>query len=201
MSTFRLITRNVVFRYSTRNNAEHLCKNSHIIYFRPSCGSVLGPELLFMAPIIPYSWTILGVSFKVLDGSTIFSRPNAQLPQGRVRPIWSVFPFPFLARESCVSPCARLTASQGSLARVGPNELVTNDPDLLRKMMGVRSSYTRGEWYDAIRLDPGRNNLLSTRDDDAHTKMRRKMAPGVRQTLRNRLELRAKFLIVLGERK
>jgi len=32
----------------------------------------------------------------------------------------------------------------GSLARVGPNELITDDPELLRKMMAVRSPYTRG---------------------------------------------------------
>jgi len=32
----------------------------------------------------------------------------------------------------------------GSLARIGPNELVTDDPDVLRRMMGVRSAYTRG---------------------------------------------------------
>lgn len=32
----------------------------------------------------------------------------------------------------------------GSLARVGPNDLVTDDPDVLRRMMAVRSSYTRG---------------------------------------------------------
>ncbi len=32
----------------------------------------------------------------------------------------------------------------GSLARIGPNELVTDDPEVLRKMMAVRSEYARG---------------------------------------------------------
>lgn len=32
----------------------------------------------------------------------------------------------------------------GSLARIGPNELVTDDPELLRRMMAVRSDYSRG---------------------------------------------------------
>ena len=32
----------------------------------------------------------------------------------------------------------------GSLARIGPNELVTDDPELLRRMMAVRSEYSRG---------------------------------------------------------
>jgi hypothetical protein len=37
-----------------------------------------------------------------------------------------------------------LTVRIGSLVRVGPNELVTDDPEVLRRMMAVRSGYTRG---------------------------------------------------------
>ena len=33
---------------------------------------------------------------------------------------------------------------QGSLARIGPNELVTSDPEVLQKIMSGRSAYTRG---------------------------------------------------------
>lgn len=68
----------------------------------------------------------------------------------------------------------------GSLARIGPNDLVTNDSALLRRMMAVRSLYTRGDWYDAMRFDPERDNLLSMRDDELHRKLRNKMAAGVR---------------------
>lgn len=32
----------------------------------------------------------------------------------------------------------------GTLARVGPNELITDDPELMRRMMAARSEYTRG---------------------------------------------------------
>ncbi|KAG4429416.1 hypothetical protein IFR05_015102 [Cadophora sp. M221] len=71
-----------------------------------------------------------------------------------------------------------VTDKYGSLARIGPNDLVTDDPDVLRRMMGVRSPYTRGPWYDAMRFDPTRDNLLSMRDDAAHTKLRNKMAAG-----------------------
>ena len=38
-----------------------------------------------------------------------------------------------------------LTDHSGSLVRVGPNEVVTNDPEVLRKIMAVRSTYTRGD--------------------------------------------------------
>lgn len=63
--------------------------------------------------------------------------------------------------------------------RVGPNELITNDPELMRKMMAVRSPYTRGPWYTAMRFDPARDNLFSMRDENEHTKVRLKMAFGV----------------------
>lgn len=86
----------------------------------------------------------------------------------------------------------------GSLARVGPNDLVTDDPDVIRRMMAVRSPYTRGPCaldspilcfscleltsfagYGAQRLDPARDNLVSMRDEVAHRELRAKMAAGV----------------------
>lgn len=38
----------------------------------------------------------------------------------------------------------RTDVAGGSLVRVGPNEVITNDPEVLRKIMAVRSAYTRG---------------------------------------------------------
>ncbi|KAK1657049.1 cytochrome P450 [Colletotrichum godetiae] len=67
----------------------------------------------------------------------------------------------------------------GSLVRVGPNDLVTSDPDLMKRMLGVRTKYTRSDWYNAMRLDPRHDNVLSTRDDAVHTRLRSQMAGGV----------------------
>jgi hypothetical protein len=72
-----------------------------------------------------------------------------------------------------------VSAILGSLARVGPNELVTSDPDILRRVWGVRSPYRRGAFYDAVRFDPSRDNLISLRDDAAHTELKAKMSAGV----------------------
>ncbi|KAK0367916.1 cytochrome P450, partial [Colletotrichum limetticola] len=71
-----------------------------------------------------------------------------------------------------------LTPLTGSLVRVGPNDVVTSDPDLMRHMLGVRTKYTRSDWYNAMRLDPGNDNVLSTRDDTVHTRLRSQMAGG-----------------------
>ncbi|KAF2640930.1 benzoate 4-monooxygenase cytochrome-like protein P450 [Massarina eburnea CBS 473.64] len=71
------------------------------------------------------------------------------------------------------------TDKYGSITRVGPNDLVTNSPDLLCHMSAVRSPYTRTPWYSrATRAEPGRDHLFSLTDEETHTKRRQKMASG-----------------------
>lgn len=66
----------------------------------------------------------------------------------------------------------------GDIARVGPNDLITSDPELMRRMLNVRTRYKRSDWYDGMRLDPTKDNVLSQRDDDLHARTRSKMAAG-----------------------
>jgi hypothetical protein len=67
----------------------------------------------------------------------------------------------------------------GSIVRIGPNELITNDLEVLRRISAVRSPYTRSNWYDGLRLDPERNYVLSERDEKLHNALRSKMFAGV----------------------
>lgn len=41
-----------------------------------------------------------------------------------------------------------LPKQYGSLVRVGPNEISTDDPEIIRKVSGVRSPYGKDAWYD-----------------------------------------------------
>ncbi|CAG8957256.1 hypothetical protein HYFRA_00010678 [Hymenoscyphus fraxineus] len=66
----------------------------------------------------------------------------------------------------------------GSLARVGPNDLVTCDPAVMRRMLAVRSPYRRSEWYIGIRFDPDQDSVASTRDEGRHLELRAIMAAG-----------------------
>lgn len=66
----------------------------------------------------------------------------------------------------------------GSIARIGPNLLLTSDPDLLKQMLTVRTNYQRGDWYDAVQFNPGHHNILTQRDNTEHNKLRSKMAAG-----------------------
>ncbi|KAI9808771.1 MAG: hypothetical protein M1825_003924 [Sarcosagium campestre] len=64
------------------------------------------------------------------------------------------------------------------LVRIGPNDLVTDDPDALRRINAVRGNYQKSHWYDAMRFQPKRDNVLSLRDGKSHQSLRSKMSAG-----------------------
>ncbi|KAH8662539.1 cytochrome P450 [Xylariales sp. PMI_506] len=66
----------------------------------------------------------------------------------------------------------------GDIARVGPSDIITSDPDLVRHMLSVRSGYSRSSWYFAMRFDPSRDNLLSMLDGRKHNMLRSKLTHG-----------------------
>jgi hypothetical protein len=57
--------------------------------------------------------------------------------------------------------------------------LVTSDPGIICRMNAARSTYTRGAWYQGIRMQPGHDNVFSTIDEKAHAQRRAQMAMGV----------------------
>lgn len=72
----------------------------------------------------------------------------------------------------------KLNKKYGPLVRIGPNDLVTDDPDVIRRMSGVRSTYKRSNWYQAGRLNPHEVSLISTLDTDDHDKLKARAAFG-----------------------
>ncbi|TAQ85207.1 hypothetical protein B7494_g6468 [Chlorociboria aeruginascens] len=66
----------------------------------------------------------------------------------------------------------------GKLVRVGPNQVVTSDPEVLHKIWAARSPYQRGDFYKAMKIDSSRDNLLSLTHDARHTELKAKLALG-----------------------
>lgn len=66
----------------------------------------------------------------------------------------------------------------GPLVRVGPNHIVTSDPELIRRINAPRSPYRRGKWYVGARLTPRVDNVFSERQEDKHDELRKKLAAG-----------------------
>lgn len=72
-----------------------------------------------------------------------------------------------------------LLTIKGPLARIGPNHVITDDPEITRRILTVRSGYVRGPWFDSVRIDPHIPNIVSERDVKKHSKIRAKLAPSV----------------------
>lgn len=93
----------------------------------------------------------------------------------------------------------------GPLVRIGPNHLLTSDPELFRRMKAPRSPYRRGPWFDAMRFKPGKENVLSERQEEEHDRLRKLMAAGYagkeNPHLESDIDNRVQDLINLIERK
>ncbi|OAR03043.1 hypothetical protein LLEC1_04273 [Akanthomyces lecanii] len=97
-------------------------------------------------------------------------------------PSWAAYTRLWLCKTIASGDSAQIfvdvNQKHGAIARVGPNHLVTSDPDLTRQILAVGSKWRRGPWFDSIRIDPRVTNIVSERDPRVHNAMRRKMAPG-----------------------
>ncbi|KAF2165281.1 hypothetical protein M409DRAFT_67515 [Zasmidium cellare ATCC 36951] len=92
---------------------------------------------------------------------------------------WTVLPlFMVHLRGEIYDVFGDLNKKYGPLVRIAPNTLLVSDPEELRKMSAARSPYTRSPWYVAMRVIPGVENVLSTRDENDHDERRKKMASG-----------------------
>ncbi|KAI9767075.1 MAG: hypothetical protein M1839_004632 [Geoglossum umbratile] len=83
---------------------------------------------------------------------------------------------------------ADVCSKYGHLARIGPNDLVTDDPEILRRMSGVRSPYTRSGWYDGTSFNHKLNHVFYERDEERHLDLRAKMTAGYSGKENPRLE-------------
>ncbi|OTA97460.1 hypothetical protein M434DRAFT_391921 [Hypoxylon sp. CO27-5] len=95
----------------------------------------------------------------------------------------------------------------GPLFRVGPNELSTEDPEVIRKMNSARSAYGRDPWYVAARFDPYHDNVFTILEAGPHDKFKAKIAgayggretpalePGINDQINSLLDLiRRKYI-------
>jgi hypothetical protein len=73
---------------------------------------------------------------------------------------------------------AKYGTGPGSTVRIGPNELLTSDADVIRRTSAARTKYTRSEWYKLSTIDPYCDAMLSTLDTAAHDKIKAQTAPG-----------------------
>ena len=100
------------------------------------------------------------------------------IPGPKAYAFW-VFPLLKLHLEGTIyTRFGEFNRRYGPLVRIAPNTVLTSDPDQWRKMSAPRSPYRRSKWYYAMRMNPGLDNVLSTRDEKVHDELRKRMAAG-----------------------
>jgi cytochrome P450 len=72
----------------------------------------------------------------------------------------------------------KIYADGGPFVMIAPNYVVTNDPDVWRRVSALRSPYPRDEWWLAGRFNPDYENLASIIDTERHDAMKAKTASG-----------------------
>ncbi|ERT03266.1 hypothetical protein HMPREF1624_01572 [Sporothrix schenckii ATCC 58251] len=71
----------------------------------------------------------------------------------------------------------KATLRYGEVVRIGPDELLTSDPALIRRLSATRQpQYRRSDWYNPNRLDPYEHSMFSLRDDVAHDRLKGRTA-------------------------
>lgn len=76
-------------------------------------------------------------------------------------------------------PALRGLAKYGSVVRIGPNRVLTDDPDALRRIAGLNSGYTRHRSYkDGTRFHREVDSMLGLLDEKAHSRIKAKTAAG-----------------------
>ncbi|KAI3396147.1 hypothetical protein diail_410 [Diaporthe ilicicola] len=78
------------------------------------------------------------------------------------------------AVTGATGPNSRDLARYGSLVRIGPNAVATDDPNIVLRLS--RTPYVRDAWYHGFRLDGARDNLFTILDQTLHDKAKAKTA-------------------------
>lgn len=64
------------------------------------------------------------------------------------------------------------------IVRIGPSDLITDDPDFIKRMNSARSKYGRSSWYSATKVNPYGASLVNMLDVKEHDKLKSKMSFG-----------------------
>lgn len=69
-----------------------------------------------------------------------------------------------------------LVHKYGHLVRAGPELVVTDDPEVIRRMSAARSAYGKDEGYKATIRHPDHDSMLSVVDVQKHDQIKSKLA-------------------------
>lgn len=141
-------------------------------------------ELVALAYVDGLSWTAIGL----ICGAclVIWQLSTALIRYVRLRhiPAPSIFAgisYLWLARSTYSGNQywihRDLHKKYGPLVRIGPNEITTDDPEILKKIASSSSSYSRATWYLTGRFNPYHDNLFTILEPKAHKRAKDRSMP------------------------
>lgn len=76
----------------------------------------------------------------------------------------------------------------GPLVRIGPNYVITDEPDAIKTVSSARSAYHRDGWYSTGRFNPYRDNLFTRLEPSVHSKAKLRLSGSYNGRETNNLE-------------
>nr|RBQ97275.1 hypothetical protein FVER53263_12563 [Fusarium verticillioides] len=70
-----------------------------------------------------------------------------------------------------------LNRRYGPIVRVGPNEVLVDDPDLVRRVSSTKNTYTKGNWYLGGKFNPYHDPMFQITDPAQHDRLKSKLSP------------------------
>lgn len=104
--------------------------------------------------------------------------PLAKIPGPRWASYTRFWLMKTLASGRSAEIFVEVNKTYGSLARIGPNHLITSDPELTRRILASGSRYKRAPGFDSLRIDPHVANVASERDSEKHNRLRLQLSRG-----------------------
>ncbi|RYC59556.1 hypothetical protein CHU98_g6655 [Xylaria longipes] len=120
-----------------------------------------------------------GVVLLYIIGSYVYAWSRLRHIKG---PVLGSFSYAFILRTELAfrqgDSWANVIKKYGDPVRIGPNDLLTGDANVIRRINGVRSTYTRSDFYETPLMDPDHPNLFALIDTKAHDELKAKMSHG-----------------------
>ncbi|OTB03602.1 hypothetical protein M426DRAFT_12320 [Hypoxylon sp. CI-4A] len=96
-------------------------------------------------------------------------------------PLSASFSYLWLARNALngkqLDTFLSINRKYGSLVRIGPKELITDDPEVIKYMSGVKSKYRKSTWYTGSAFNPNHSAMFTLLDPAAHDRVKAQVGP------------------------
>ncbi|KAK2758974.1 hypothetical protein FQN54_003072 [Arachnomyces sp. PD_36] len=125
-----------------------------------------------------FAITTLSLTYTVIHSISVRFRHLNQYPGPTWAPYTRLWLCKTMASADGANKWVAINKQFGSLARIGPNHLLTDDPELTKRVLGARSPYVRGPSYNSAKIDLHIRNVVSERDPAKHNRLRHQLSAG-----------------------